>query len=133
MKSPLWALQVAVVARIQSDTNYAVHDDHPEQKAFPYIVMGAVQALDWKDKSKPGQQVTLTLDFWSRPAECLSKKEVAEMINKVLQAIDYPWTPNLAPTFNVVEHHMDLNEIITDIDAQTFHGILKWMYLIEEL
>jgi len=55
------------------------------------------------------------------------------MMDRVIQAISYLWTPNLAPDFNVVEHHLDLNEIITDVDALTFHGILKWMYLVEEL
>lgn len=130
MKDPTWPLHVALVTRIKSETNYAIHDDHPEQKKFPYIVMGPIQGMDWSDKSKSGQQMTATFDFWSQYS---GKKEVAQMKDRVIQAISYLWTPNLAPDFNVVEHHLDLNEIITDVDEKTFHGILKWIYLIEEL
>lgn len=130
MKSPFWPLQVALVARIKSETNYAVYDNHPEQAKFPYIIVGEIQAQDWMDKSKPGSQVIATIHFWSQYA---GKKEVAAMIDQVMQAIDYPWNPNLAPDLNVVLHQLDLSEIIVDVDALTFHGILKWKYLIEEL
>jgi hypothetical protein len=90
VKSPFWPLQVALVARIRSETNFAIHDDHPEQAAFPYIVTGEIQARDWKDKSKPGSQVTATLHFWS---QYKGKKEIAKMMDQVMLAIDYPWCP----------------------------------------
>jgi hypothetical protein len=130
MKCPFWPLQVALKARIQGETNYSLHDDHPEQKKYPYIILGHIGGGDWSDKSKSGQNVTATIDFWS---QYQGKKEVAQMMDEVIRAIDYPWIPNLSPDFNVVHHWLDFNEIISDLDPRTYHGILKWIYLIEEI
>ncbi len=130
MRSPVLPLQKAIYDRISGETSFHVFDNHPESEAFPYVVLGEISAVDWSDKSKPGQSVNMTIHFWSRYP---GKKETAEMMDAVTAALSYPWFPSLGASFNPVFHEMELSEIFRDIDGLTFHGVLKWKYLIEEL
>ena len=131
MKFPAWQLQVALVSRIRSAApEYPVHDEHPEPAIYPYITVGEVIARPWSDKLKSGQTALASFHFWSQYA---GKQEVAEMMNKVLEALTTGDYPDLAPTFHVVLRVLDSMNIISDMDEATYHGILTMKYLIEEL
>jgi hypothetical protein len=130
MKSPAWPLQTAIHSRIRATTGYTIYDNDPVDAKFPYLKIGEFDAQDWSDKSKPGQVVFATFHFWSKYP---GKKEAAEMMGAVLQALTESWSPDLQPVFNVVLQTLEMNNIITDIDGKTRHGILKLKYLIEEL
>lgn len=129
MKSPLLVLHDALLDRIGNETNWLIFDNVPENETFPYISMGAVNAREWSDKFVDGQEVIITLDFWSKYH---GKAEALEMMNDVLQAITS--SPlDLGSNFRAAYSNMDLNEIIIDIDGFARHGILKIRYLIEEI
>lgn len=129
MKSPFLKLHDAQVARIEAETSYAVYDDHPEQAAFPYVIMGEMTARDWSDKFEPGQEVYSTTHIWSRYK---GRKEAVNMADGILQALTK--SPlDLAPNFRAVLQELDTNELIIDIDGITRHGILRLRYLIEEV
>lgn len=129
MKSPALALTKWIGDKIAAETSYRIHDDHPDQPVYPYIILGGIRGTPWSDKSKPGQTVLATIDFWSRYP---GKKEVAEMMGAVLEILTATY-PALGSDFNVVFQDMETNQIIIDIDGATRHGFLEMRYLIEEL
>ena len=129
MKSPFLSLHDAEVARIEEETEYTVYDDMPEQAPYPYVNMGEMTAMDWSDKSKPGQEVYLTIHIWS---QYKGRKEVVEMGDMVIRALTkVPLV--LAPNFRIVLAELDMDELIMDIDGITRHKILRHRYLIEEV
>lgn len=129
MKSPFLTLYDAEVARIEAQTSYTVYDDLPKQASYPYVIMGEITAVDWSDKSTPGQEVFSTKHIWS---QYRGKKEVTEMGDAIIQALTI-MPLDLSPNFRAVLEELDTNEIIMDIDGITRHGILRTRYLIEEV
>lgn len=129
MKSPFLSLHDAEVARIEAETEYVVYDDMPEQAPYPYVNMGEMTAMDWSDKSKPGQEVHSTIHIWS---QYKGRKEVVEMGDMVIRALTKT-SLVLAPNFRIVLAELDMDELIMDIDGITRHKILRHRYLIEEV
>ena len=129
MKSPLLVLHDAQYERLKAQTSYTILDDHPQQKAYPYVIMGEVNANDWSDKLKPGMEVFSTFHIWS---QYRGKKEVEEMTDGILQALTLS-AFDLTPDFRAVLDMLDSINIIIDIDGITRHGILRLKYLIEEI
>jgi hypothetical protein len=129
MKSPVLLLTKWIGDKIAAETSYRIHDDHPDQPAYPYLILGGIRGTPWSDKSKPGQSVLATVDFWSQYP---GKKEVAEMMDAVLGILTAAY-PDLSPDFNVVFQDLETYSIIIDIDGVTRHGILEMKYLVEEL
>jgi hypothetical protein len=129
MKSSILPLTKWIGDKIATETDYRIYDDHPEQPTYPYIILGAIRGTPWSDKSKPGQTVLATVDFWSQYP---GKKEVGEMMGIVLGILTASY-PALGSDFNVVFQDMETNQIIIDIDGATRHGILEMRYLVEEL
>ena len=127
MKSPTLPLHLAQITRIQNDTAYTVYDEAPQDAAYPYITMGEISAIDWSDKSTPGQEVHSTLHIWSRYN---GRKEADEMGDAVLQALTRDKLTVV--NFNALGY-FESWEVIVDIDGITRHGILKFKYLIEEV
>ena len=128
MKSPTLVLHKAQIARIELDTPYPVYDDSPQNAPYPYVVMGEILTTDWSDKSNPGQEAHSTIHIWSQYA---GRKEADEMADGVLQALTRDEL-DLAPDFNGLGY-FDSYNLIIDIDGVTRHGILKLLYLIEEV
>lgn len=129
MKSPFLALHKAIRDRIINSTGRSVYDDFPENASMPYIVTGELEGRDWSDKFQPGQEVFATIHIWS---DYPGKKEVAEIMNGVLQALTSE-PISLGIEFNAICEGLDMSEIIIDIDGVTRHGILRFRYLIEEV
>ena len=130
MQSPFLSLHKWIGDKITGETSYRVYDDHPEQPVYPYIILGGIRGTPWSDKSKPGQAVFATVDFWSQYA---GKKEVAEMMDAVLGILTAAYPDLSAAGFHVVFQDLETYQIIIDIDGTTRHGILEMKYLIEEL
>ena len=128
MKSPGLVLHDAQVARIELDTAYKVYDAHPQDVAYPYIMMGEMTDTDWSAKGEPGQEVFSTIHIWS---QYKGRKEAEEMYDAVLQALTRAEL-DLAPDFNAFGY-FDGSNIITDLDGVTRHRILRFRYLIEEV
>lgn len=122
-------LHKAIRDRIVSATGREVYDDFPENVPMPHIVMGEIDGRDWSDKFRPGQEVTATVHIWS---DYHGKKEVAEIMDEVLQALTS--SPlSLGDSFRAVCEGLDMSGLIIDIDGITRHGILKLKYLVEEV
>jgi len=129
MKSPFLVIHDAVLDRLKGQTSLTVYDDVPDNALFPYVAMGPIIGRDWSDKFEDGQEIFLTLDFWS---QYMGRKEVAEMMDDALQALTS--SPlDLGASFKAALDALDMNEIIIDIDGKTRHGILKMKYLVEQL
>lgn len=129
MKSPSLILHKAQIGRIEANTDFKVFDSNPENEPFPYVVMGEITAKDWSDKSKPGQEVYSTIHIWS---QYHGRKEADEIADAVLQALTS--SPlDLAPDFKAVLDKLDSYNLIVDMDGVTRHGILRLLYLIEEV
>lgn len=129
MKSPFLSLHKAIRDRIVNVTGREVYDDFPKNVSMPYIIMGEIDGRDWSDKFRPGQEIGVTMHIWSNYP---GKKEVAEIMNGVLQALTSE-PISLGIEFNAICEGLDMSEIIIDIDGVTRHGILRFRYLIEEV
>lgn len=129
MKLPSLTLHKAQVERLESQTDYAIYDDHPENAVFPYVTMGEITARPWCDKFEDGMEVYSTLHIWSRYH---GRKEADEMSDAILQALTSS-DLDLAPNFRASFDRLDSYNLIIDLDGITRHGILRMKYLIEQL
>jgi len=129
MKSPQLPLQIAVYSLLSQKIPYPVHDDFPQEAPYPYVVTGDASAVDWSDKFKAGQGVSITVHVWS---QYRGRKEACEIIDLIIREISAS-TPDLAPDFNVVQGRLESSQLFMDIDGKTRHGVITWKYLIEEL
>jgi hypothetical protein len=130
LKTSLWALQQALVQRLDSDTALneritGVFDDVEKGTAFPYITIGEPTADPFETKSSFGEEVAVVLDCWSRYA---GKKEAYEILNLMLQAITR--TPLPIEGFTLVRTRLQQMTVITDIDNETRHGIMRMRFTI---
>ncbi len=130
-----WSLQKAVFAALAADATLTgligpgrIHDDAPQQAAFPYLTFGQSTARDWSTATDEGAEHVLTLHVWSRAA---GKKEAHAVMRAVRQALhDQPLT---LEDHRLVNLRHDCSGTARDPDGETVHGIVRFRAVTEPL
>lgn len=130
-----WSLQKAVFATLSADATLSgligagrIHDDAPQQAAFPYLTLGQSTARDWSTATDEGAEHVLTLHVWSRAA---GKKEAHAIMRALRQALhDQPLT---LEDHRLVNLRHDFSETARDPDGETVHGIVRFRAVTEPL
>ncbi|MFO1169356.1 MAG: DUF3168 domain-containing protein [Hyphomicrobiaceae bacterium] len=133
--SPEWSLQKAVFAALAADAPLTgligasrIHDDAPQQAAFPYLTLGQSTARDWSTATDDGAEHVLTIHVWSRAA---GKKEAHAIMRAVRQTLhDQPLT---LEDHRLVNLRHELSEATRDTDGETVHGIVRFRAVTEPL
>lgn len=131
LKTALWPLQQAIFQRLSNDTALmqkvkGVFDAVEEGQLFPYVTIGEPNMTPFETKSSYGENVPWVLHCWS---QYRGKKEAYEILNLMIQALTKEsWN---VEGFNLLQFKIEPNmQVIEDIDGQTYHGILRVRFFI---
>jgi hypothetical protein len=131
MSDATLALQTAIYQRLTGDatlmaTLAGVHDQVPEEAAFPYVTLGEDTAVDLGTKSEPGQDITVTLHAWSRAR---GRREVKEILARI-----YDLMHEQALTvagFSHVLTRFAFGATFRDPDGLTQHGVARYRIVVQ--
>lgn len=110
----------------------AVYDDVPEDKEFPYIVIGDDTAVPFDTDTSLGSEATITIHTWSRYP---GKREVKEIQGALYDAlVRYPLEVSGAVTLDLMP---DYQSVLLETggraeDGETRHGISRFRLLISD-
>lgn len=129
---PTLGIQKAVYSRLTADTTLmaliqGVFDFVPDNKPFPFIRIGDPEFADWSSHTFDGAQGTYQIDIWSRPtargkAEALT---LAEHVKRILHR-----APLSVTGYATCSFRFDQASCIVDPDAVTYHGIVRFKFLM---
>lgn len=130
-----WSLQKAVFAALAADTTLTslmgagrIHDDAPQQAAFPYLTLGQSTARDWSTATDEGAEHVLTVHVWSRAA---GKKEAHAIMRAVRQSLHDQPLP--LEDHRLVNLRHEISDAARDADGETVHGIVRFRAVTEPL
>lgn len=103
------------------DVISAVKDDVEEGQPFPYVTISEPLAMPWDTKNTIGEEVTITLHVWSIYQ---GKAETYTVMNLIHEAFSQPLS--IEGGFFVFRFQRDQQQVITDIDGETRHGIMRF-------
>lgn len=132
-----WSLQQAFYTRLsnfaaltaQLATTGSIYDDIPQGVAFPYVVIGESDIIDFSNKSSIGQEHDVMIHTWSRYQGFKEAKDIMQAIYDALHQQEASITvtgQNLILVQNIFVTHVREN------DGLTRHGIQRFRVLTEE-
>lgn len=130
-----WALQKAVYEKLSADSalttmmgGMRIHDDVPRGLEPPYVTLGQSTVTDWSTGSDQGHEHVLTLHVWSRER---GRRQVHEIMGGVRSALH---DAALAPEgHRLVNLRQEFAETRRDPDGETYHGIVRFRAVTEEV
>jgi hypothetical protein len=133
IETGLWPLQVAIVKRLSEDTELnnlvsGVYDKVGEDKTYPYVTVGEPTVTPQESKTSYIENIPWVLHAFS---QYNGKKQSYDILNAMQKALTrYKWD---IPGFTVRNFKIEPNmQVITDIDGQTYHSILRVRFFIEK-
>lgn len=126
------ALQQAVYSALTGDTTLmtmisGVYDRVPENAAFPYIALGAIQSRDWSSKTSNGTACVLVLHVWSRGG---GRKQSADIMDRV-HTLLHQANLSLTGGHNLVMLRFEDADITLQKDGLTYEGAMQFKALVE--
>lgn len=122
-----FALQTAIYGVLSGDSqltsalNSSVYDDVPEAEDFPFVQIGADNALDYSTKDLIGSETVVNIDVWSRYRGSKEAKLIMDRIHSLLH------DSNLTVTgHNFINMRMEFSDVIRDPDGITRHGVMRF-------
>lgn len=130
-----WRVQTALYSHLTQNSALcallaagagSIYDDVPRDAAFPYIVIGAMQAQPAHTQQHSGYDVTVTLHCYSRGE---GQREVKNILFALGQAMQ---NGDISPA----EHHVALCTEISsacaiEADGETRHGRAEYRLTVE--
>ena len=124
-------LQAAVIATLTGNAPHmalvtGVYDAIPQQTAYPYESIGALQE-NWADGFTDGlRRGMLQLDTWSQfhgreEAQDIQASQIA-LLNR---------QPLALATLHLVYLRLDYADVLEDPDGLTWHGVTRYQWLVE--
>ncbi|MFD2704238.1 DUF3168 domain-containing protein [Salibacterium lacus] len=129
MKTALWEVQTAFYSALTAhqplmDKVVGVYDTAPESPEYPYVTIGEPTVSPFDNKVTNGENIVWVLHCWS---QYNGKKEAMEILNLMNEAFtEQPL--QIGGGFFVQDFKRDSGNalrVITDVDGQTRHGILR--------
>lgn len=132
-----WIMQQAIFARLHNGADLAsasvgVYDEVPQaqefENAFPFIVIGDDQVLQWDTNTELGAEIIATLHTWSRYAGKKETKTIQAMIYTALHRTEFVITG-----YSVALCVWQDSKSFLDADGATRHGVQTFKILIEKI
>lgn len=131
---PSLELQGAIVARLKASAGVTaivgqrVYDQVPPSATFPYVTLGADQAVSDDADCITGFEISVQVDVWSRKQVGFTEaKQAAHAIRTALLGTDLSLTTNAMVSF---EHRQTAYE--NDPDGQTRRARMTFVALVEQ-
>lgn len=131
MRNPMWSLQTAIKARLESQTSTKTYDGIPQDAKFPYQTIGEFDSTDWSTKTTEGMAVTHQVFAFS---DFSGTKVLQDIIGAQIAALD-GWKPDLsADGFNVAHVKFISAKIKRHPDDTVLRfSLVEYTYLVEDL
>lgn len=122
-------VQQAIYDKLTTDISYTVYDDVPQDPSeFPYVTIGEDNHVFADTDTELMNQVSITIDTWSRYR---GRKEIKQMQAAIYNSLH---RANLvAAGYNFVTITQESSISFYDADGITRHGVQTFNLLIEEL
>ncbi|CDQ22571.1 DUF3168 domain-containing protein [Halobacillus karajensis] len=133
MKTALFELQKAIYTSLSNhqpltDKVKAILDDTEPDQAFPYVTIGEPSSVPAYTKTSTREEIAWTLHCWSKYQ---GRKESMEILNLMNEA--FTQQPlSLGGGFSVSSFNAEQIQVITDIDGETRHGILRVRFVVHQ-
>jgi hypothetical protein len=135
MSSSGLALQRAIFAKLSSDAALIgalgaprIYDDVPPRAEFPFLTFGQSTERDWSTGTDTGNEHLVTLHVWSRAR---GRGEAETAIAAAREALhDQALTLDGHRLINL---RHEFSEARRDSDGETFHGIVRFRAVTEEM
>ena len=101
-----------------------VHDYTPDQKPFPYVQFGTIDAVDFGTKTFDGHEHTVELHVWSRERGRRQAYQIMGLIYAVLHRAQLVLTGH-----HLVLLRFDYQTTLWEPDGKTAHGIIRFRSL----
>lgn len=126
MHDPSHSIQKALVSRLKAQVamvSSRVYDHTQTTVEFPYIQIGATQAVYDDATCIDGSTCYITLHIWSRAVGSVEARKISDQIAAAL----HEWTPDLsADGFAFSDGRLNSAQVTQDPDGITSHGILTF-------
>ena len=128
MSDAVWALQRALYQTLSADAGIQallgaparIYDDPPPDAAFPYLVIGATQASDWKGVDG-GLQHDFRLHAFSRYAGRREVKEISGAVYDALHEAAFP-----VDGHRLVNIRFVFADAFRRQDGEAYHGVIRF-------
>jgi hypothetical protein len=123
-------LQKAVYAALEPAVSPAkVYDHVPQNKGFPYVVIGDGEAREWDTTTELGQEHRVDIHVFSRDAK--GKRAVKELQRKIYDAL-HDQDLVLEAGAALVLLLLDFSTVVLDPDGETYHGVSQFRAITTE-
>jgi hypothetical protein len=133
IETGLWELHKAIYVRLSQDAELnnlvsGVYDKVGEDTLYPYVTVGEPTVTPQETKTSYIENIPWVLHAFSQYS---GKKQSYDILNAMVKALTRkPWD---IPGFTVHNFKIEPNmQVITDIDGQTYHSILRVRFFIEK-
>jgi len=133
MRDAAWQVQVAIYKALTTNAELValapggIHDHVPATGSYPRITIGDGTLVDWDTDTSYGAQLTLTIHAWSTEA---GRKEAREILAKIAEILH---DKRITVTgFDDVIMRREFEEVITDADGATRHGVARYRIIVVE-
>lgn len=137
LNDTFWRVQTALYAHLTQNTPLcallaagaeSIYDDVPRDAAFPYIVMGAMQARPDNTQQHSGYDMTIALHCYSRGEGQREVKNILGAISRAMQNGD------ITPTGHSVVLCTEISSACAiENDGETRHGRAEYRLIVEPL
>lgn len=110
----------------------AIYDDVPEDKVYPYVVIGDDTAVPFDTDTSLGTEATITLHVWSRYPGMSETKRIQGALYEALAR--YPLAVSGAEVLDVIP---DYQAVMRETggradDQETRHGVSRFRLLLSD-
>lgn len=129
------ALQKAIFSKLTTDGatlaalgGAHIYDDAPPRPQYPFMTFGQSSERDWSTGTDVGYEHLVTLHVWSKAA---GRKETEAVISAARDALHDQLLDVTGHTLINLRH--EFSEARRSGDGETFHGIVRFRAVTEEL
>lgn len=123
-----WPLQQALFTRLNDGLSAPVFDYVPNPRPVEYVTIGDDSSVDFSDKLKAGEEVTLIVDTWSTAYK--GKKLVKQLQDQVKDLLH--GQPLTIAGHTTISLWFDFAQTMLDEDGVTVHGVSRFRLTLME-
>ena len=141
-KSPLNALQKAMVTRLKADATLTallgaadrIVDQPREGMPYPYVRVGDALSTPDNTHTSFGREVVETLHVWTKERGTLTGQDIA---GRIVELLDHKWRELsallAADGHKCVSIRAEFDQALTDPDPEIRHHVLRFRLQTEQL
>lgn len=133
MIHPAADLQKAVYTALDDNTDLVaalggakIYDHNPEKAAFPYIVLGRANSVDWSTSTEDGNEHLITIHIWSKRSARQQIYSIQQLVQESLHDVILT-----AQDHDIINLRLELSEARRDRESGHMHGIMRFRAVTE--